>query len=139
MFTDTLSWLAAGVFIGVGIGHHIGRRRASVRTQCSTRFAEDAMKKRSVLRHRLAPKVLTEWVVPGSSCAPRPHAGGSSVVVGRRRSAQPLSDDRGSGAGQRCQAGASSGRHEEQVDVGAAQLGTVAEGPSGVGGNQPYP
>jgi hypothetical protein len=55
-FTGTLSWIAAGVFLGAGIGQHIGRRRT--RAQKSTRAPEVAMN--ATPRRRPAPRVLTE-------------------------------------------------------------------------------
>ncbi len=57
-FTDDLPWIAAGVFLGVGIGQRVGRRRA--RTQSPTHRAEDIMKRRPIPRHTPTPKVVTE-------------------------------------------------------------------------------
>lgn len=56
VFTGTLSWLAVGVFLGVGIGHHVGRRPTRAQRAAPTPGADTA----NAPRRRPTPPVLTE-------------------------------------------------------------------------------
>jgi len=55
MFTDSLSWPAVTIGLGVFIGQRISRRRPR-----TPQHLKDAMKKRSIPRHTPTPRVLTE-------------------------------------------------------------------------------
>ena len=57
-FTGTISWLAVGVFLGVGIGYRVGRRRARARRPMPTSALR--LPATPPPRHTPTPRVLTE-------------------------------------------------------------------------------
>lgn len=129
-FTGTLSWLAVGVFVGFGIGHHVGRRRA--RTQRPAPTPPLRLPTTPPPRHTPTPRVLTEQERQSSLHASA-HFQGLRLVAGKQNRAESLTQIQKTIGGfppERYEAeldDALAGIEKEQVKVRARRAEFVAE------------
>ncbi len=111
MFTDTLSWVAAGVFMGAGIGQHIGRRRARRRHSPPAPGVPTAPPP----RRTPTPRVLTEEE-RGRSLRSSAHFQGLRLVAGKQDRAETLAQMR------RTIEAFSAERYEAELDAALAGI-----------------
>lgn len=110
-FNGTLSWLAIGVFVGVGIGHHVGRRRAHTHRPASPL----GVPMTSPPRHKPTPRVLTEEERE-SSLHSSAHFQGLRLVAGKQDRAETLAQM------QKTIGGFPPERYETELDIALARI-----------------